>query len=104
MTDTFNYDNISEGGDRIFGFNTGSPGTGGDVLEIADVLVGFAGSTVADAVAGGFLTFADSGDGGTDVRVDADGGSDAFQSLAILDGLGFIDLATSLATLDDNIG
>ena len=104
-TDTFDYNDIVEKGDTIFGFNTGDPtnvAVGGDLIDISDVLVGFGGTTVADAVTGGFLGFADSGSGGTDVLVEAAGGG-ASDVLATLDGLAFVDAVTSQATLDDNI-
>ena len=103
-TDTFLYTNVNQGGDTIVGFNTGDSASGGDLIDLGDVLSGFGGASVGDAVTGGFLSFAGSnGDADTDVLVDADGGSDGFVTLATLDGLAFADAATSQATLDDNI-
>ncbi|HUL10533.1 MAG TPA: calcium-binding protein [Candidatus Acidoferrum sp.] len=106
-------------GDLISGFDTRAPGVipdpdpnnpgaplppihGGDVL-VFDGL-GFPGpapTDVASAVAGGFLAFADSGKGGTNVLIDFDGGGDNLQVAATLEGVAFS--PGIQATLEDNI-
>ena len=85
------------------GTYTDAPASGGDVIDIADILVGFGGADVNDAMLGGFLSFGDSGGDGTNVLVDSDGGANNFTAMATLEGLGFVDVATSQGLLDDNI-
>jgi len=99
--DTFDYDSLGDARDSITDFNTSASG---DFLDVADVLAGF-GGTVAAAVAGGFLSFASDGAGGTNVLVDADGavGGASYTALVSLQGVGFVDIATSQALLADNI-
>ncbi len=102
-TDLIDYNAISEAGDSITGFNAGAVPGPGDQFDVQDLLTGFAGATLADAVLGGFVTFADSGAGGTLVQVDGDGLGDSFTTVATLEAIGFVDIATSEALLADNI-
>jgi hypothetical protein len=100
VTDTFDFNDVSEFGANIVGFDIRDPAAaGGDVIDIADVLVGFGGTSADDAVDDGFLAFADSG-GGTNVNVDVNGGGDGFALLATLEGLAFG--ATTQDDLTDN--
>ena len=107
-------------GDVISGFDTRAPGVipdpdpnnpggplppihGGDVL-VFDALGSFSvppPTDVAGAVAGGFLAFADSGLGGTNVLIDFDGGGNNLQVAATLQGRGV--LRRHPGELEDNI-
>lgn len=64
--------------DAITDFTTG---TGGDVLDIHDLLTGYTAGTSAAAE---FVQLLDAGGGNTQVNVDVDGGGDSFVSLALL--------------------
>jgi hypothetical protein len=106
--DTFVYRGLGEGEDTISDFNTNAPGSGGDKLDISAVLdlpgSTWAGTTLADAVTGGYVTF--SGNGGhVQVNVDIDGsaGSGGSSALAVLSNVTFTNAATAQADLTDNI-
>lgn len=108
-SDTFAYASGDVGGgavDHITDFETTppTPGVSGDVLNIADLLVGFGGSSANDAVTQGFLQFTSNG-GATAVQVDTNGssGGASFQTIAVLDTVAFTDAATALNQLQDNI-
>ncbi len=79
-SDRFVFTGIGEGVDVISDFTGGS---GGDVLDIADLLEGFQ-EAVSDLAQ--FLQLAEAGTQ-TTVRVDVDGGGDLFQDLCILQGV-----------------
>jgi hypothetical protein len=99
-TDTFVYQDILEGGDDIFGFNSTAPDLGGDLINIADVLQGFSGT--ANEALGTFLNIEGANSNqDTAIQVDPNGGGN-FQPLAILVGLGFTDMTENQLT-DDNI-
>jgi Ca2+-binding RTX toxin-like protein len=70
-------------GDRITDFATG---IGGDILDLRDLLDGFAGYDGSNAISGGYLRFQASG-ANTVVQVDIDGGGDGFQTLVTLAGV-----------------
>ena len=101
-TDLINYDNISEIGDTVIGFDTSAPGSGGDQIDLSDLIDGTPAS-VEDAVDNGFLSFADSESGGTNVLVDPDGVDGDFVVALTLEGIGFVDIAGSVTELSDNI-
>jgi hypothetical protein len=99
-TDVLDFNDISEAGDIVTGFSAAAPvlgGAGGDVIDLTDLLGGgtFAGTTLADAVAGGYVELAQVG-GNTEIRVDLSGGGDSFTVVATLNSV----LATDL---NDNI-
>jgi protein-L-isoaspartate(D-aspartate) O-methyltransferase len=78
----------------IIGFNTDAPGSGGDELDIRDLLLPT--GTLADAVAQGYLSFG--GDATqTTLSADLDGaaGAGAAVVMCTFHGLGFVDSATS---------
>ncbi|HET6520263.1 MAG TPA: type I secretion C-terminal target domain-containing protein [Geminicoccaceae bacterium] len=87
--DTFVYRDAADGLDRITDF---TPGQGGDVLRLIDVIEASDGDDLA-----GFLELA--GDGSATLRVDADGpGGDAgFVDLALLQDVSGVGLADLLA-------
>jgi hypothetical protein len=108
INDVYVYTFEGEGTDTITSFNANDPAGTGDVLDIGALLDGFVGSSVGDAIAGGYLAFAEqdaTGDMVDDVlvQVDADGGSDNFVNLAILDGATSIGITDPATSLDDNI-
>jgi serralysin len=78
--DTFDF-NGNPGHDIVTDFTKAE----GDVLDLSDVLLGFAGAGYTPSVAfsGGFLQFAASG-ADTLVQVDSDGGGDGFVTIATL--------------------
>lgn len=76
--DTFAYDMLSEAGDTIAGFATGS---GGDVLDLAHLLDTF--GSPKDPFKGGYLSFTQSGSN-TLVQVDSNGGMNNATTLATL--------------------
>jgi VCBS repeat-containing protein len=106
--DTFVYRGLGEGEDTISDFNTNAPGSGGDKLDISAVLdlpgSIWAGTTLADAVTGGYVTFGDNG-GHVQVNVDIDGtaGSGGASALAVLSTVTFTTAAAAQADLTDNI-
>lgn len=82
--DRFYFGSVSDGVDRIADFRAAR-----DVIDIADLLEGF------DPSASDLDDFVQLVESGTDtvLRVDADGGGDKFQDLAILQGVTGIDIA-----------
>jgi len=100
----FSGGDLSGGGvDQITDFNIGAPANGGDVLDISDVLSGFAGTSVNDAVTQGFVQFVNDGSGHTAVQVDVDGAGDSYQTVAVLQNVAFTDANAALTQLQDNI-
>lgn len=107
--DRFYYNNAGDGADTITDFATAAPASGGDLLDIADILdlagnTWADGGTVAAAAAGGYISFSNNG-GNIQVNVDIDGSGGTFSStpLATLTSVPFTDAATALALLTDNI-
>ncbi len=99
-------------GDLVSGFDaTGKPGVAGDLLDVRDVLAGFAGSTLKEAVDQGYISFsADGATGSVQVLIDpdgaanADGGDDSQALVAVtLDGIVFTTVEAAIAELSDNI-
>ena len=89
-------------GDVIIGFNTDVPSSGGDELDIRDLLLPV--GTLADAVAQGYLSFGGSATD-TTLTVDLDGaaGAGTAVTMCTFQGIGFTDSATSEALFEDNI-
>jgi len=87
-------------GDTVTGFNADAPAGGGDLVDISDLLDtgSFAGTTLAEAIAGGFVDLSDAA-GDAVVGVDVDGTS-TFTTFVTLVG---IDLGADSTALDDNI-
>ena len=65
--------------------NNFTEGTGGDVLNLHDLLTSVGAPHDSTAFSGGFLQFLQSGNN-TLVQVDANGGGDAYITLATLTG------------------
>ncbi len=95
-SDTFDYNNTTDGSDTITDFTVGS---GGDSLDLRDLLDYASGDTLADYIE---LT-----NDGTDVtlKIDKDGGGDEFTSPDVTITLqGINDAAVTLASLEtDNL-
>jgi Ca2+-binding RTX toxin-like protein len=109
-SDTFVYETLVDGKDAISDFDITAPGSGGDKLDISQVL-DHAGNTwtdnntVADAVSGGYLTFTNSG-GFVQVNVDIDGSagnSFAPTAVAVLTNVAFVSAVQAATDLNDNI-
>jgi hypothetical protein len=109
-SDTFVYETLVDGKDSISDFDITAPGSGGDKIDVSQVL-DHAGNTwtdnntVADAVAGGYLTFTNSG-GFVQVNVDIDGSagnSFAPTAVAVLANVAFVSAAQAATDLNDNI-
>jgi Ca2+-binding RTX toxin-like protein len=101
-TDHVEIDFTTDFGDVITGFNTTAPASGGDELDIRDLLLPV--GTVADAVSQGYLSF--SGDPTqTTLSVDLDGaaGAGAPVVMCTFVGVGFVDSTTSQNDFADNI-
>jgi Ca2+-binding RTX toxin-like protein len=110
-SDTFVHETLVDGKDAISDFDTAAPGSGGDKLDISQVLdhagnTWTDGNTVADAVAGGYITFTDDGAGKVQVNVDIDGSagnSFAPAAVAVLTNVAFTTAGAAATALDDNI-
>ncbi len=102
-------------GDSISGFDASVPGllpgtdpaqpiAGGDVL-VFDTLILLSKPDLTTAIDEGFLSFADSGKGGTSILIDFDGNGSFFEpAVAVtLEEIPFVDAPTSQAVLEDNI-
>jgi Ca2+-binding RTX toxin-like protein len=81
--DTFHFDSLVDAGTGLDKVTDFARGTTGDVLDLHDLLDGFAGYTGTNAFTGGFLNFKASA-GDTVVQVDADGGGNSYQTLVTL--------------------
>jgi Ca2+-binding RTX toxin-like protein len=81
--DTFHFDSLTDAGTGLDKVTDFAKGTTGDILDLRDLLDGFAGYTGTNAFTGGFLNFKASG-GDTVVQVDADGGGNNYQTLVTL--------------------
>ena len=102
-TDVLVYNALSEAGDTVTGFDVSDPTTGGDIIDLADLLStgDFAGSSLSDAITGGYVTLTDnSGDAEVWVDLDGSGGGGSAVLLATLNG---VDLIADANVLDDNI-
>jgi len=102
-SDRFVFNDLAEGGDIVTDF---APGTFGDRIDLATLSarLGWDGSP-STLMQDGYIRFAQEGEN-TLVEVDPDGGADAFQTLAILQGvdagrMGPINLITELAKRSD---
>ena len=84
------------GADSITDFSTLAPGSGGDILDISDLLSGVA---ITTANASQYISFTVAG-GNTTVNVDRDGsgGAFSFQSVAILQGVTGLNLNTMITS------
>lgn len=111
-SDKFVLGNVAEaltGADEITDFSVRAPMAGGDILDISQLIAGFAAApaTLQALVDEGFLTFsAASGKVGTVIGFDADGAAGAggaTGTAALLDGVAFVSSAISVAVLEDNI-
>jgi Ca2+-binding RTX toxin-like protein len=95
-SDTFVFLKTDAGAvDTITDFNgTAAPASGGDILDIADLLIGYNAATPS-----AFINLRESG-GNTIISVDRDGAGSgySFQDVAILQGATNLDLNTLLAT------
>lgn len=89
-------------GDVIVGFSTEAPTSGGDELDIRDLLL--PAGTLSDAVAQGYLSF-DGDATQTTLSADFDGaaGAGAPVVMCTFEGIGFVDSATSETMFADNI-
>lgn len=87
--DTFDFDSLGEALDTIVGFKSSS-----DSIDISDLLEGFDPPT---SDIDQFVQLIEGG-GDTVVRVDADGGGDAFQDLVVLDGVTGLNLDSLVQT------
>jgi hypothetical protein len=109
-SDTFVYETLVDGKDSISDFDIAAPGSGGDKLDIGQVLdhagnTWTDGNSVGDAVTGGYLTFTNSG-GFVQVNVDIDGSagnSFAPTAVAVLTNVAFVSAAQAATDLNDNI-
>jgi Ca2+-binding RTX toxin-like protein len=86
--DTFDYNTLGDGssGERITDFSK-SGLNGIDVLNLHELLLGFAGYNGSNAFSGGYLRFDTSSGTNTIVSVDSNGGGDAFSPLVTLTGV-----------------
>jgi Ca2+-binding RTX toxin-like protein len=96
-SDTFRYRNGDASAvDTISDFNSSSPGSGGDVLDISDVLIG-----APTLTAGNVAQYLDIRENGSDsiVSIDRDGtgGAFGFQDFAVLQGVTGLSLTSLLA-------
>jgi hypothetical protein len=98
------YYNLGIDGQFITGFDTRDPAAGGDMLTVA-ALLGVPTMALADAVAQGYLSFADDGAGATCLLLDADGsaGAGGSATLCTFTDLAFVDAATAETQFADNI-
>ncbi|MEQ8355999.1 MAG: hypothetical protein RH942_10725, partial [Kiloniellaceae bacterium] len=104
-TDILVYDAISEAGDTVTGFDAGAPvegGIGGDIVDLVDLLDSgdFTGTTLAEAVADGYVTLTDN-TGNAEIYVDLDGAGGGVSVLVVT--LNGIDLGATPTALNDNI-
>ena len=102
------YNTLAEGTDEITDFTTGTPASGGDTLDISAVLnlpgSKWTGGTLQDAVDDGYLQFVNDGSGKVQVNVDIDPSGGAGPTpVAVLSNVAFVDAATAIGLLSDNI-
>jgi Ca2+-binding RTX toxin-like protein len=111
-SDTYIYNTLSDGRDSISDFDKNAPGLGGDKLDISAVLdlsgnTWTDGDTLANAIAGGYVTFTkEAGTGGVQVNVDIDGnagGAFASVALAVLTNVPFTTAGQAQTDLTGNI-
>ena len=97
--DILNYDSISEAGDTVTGFSSASAASGGDAVDIADLLdgAGFTGTTLQNAIDDGFVNLNDTGSDVV-VEIDVTGSSGPYTPLVTLQGI-----AATTDLDDDNI-
>jgi Ca2+-binding RTX toxin-like protein len=103
-SDTFKFSTVATNGkDAITDFTIGSTGSGGDVLDIAELLSG-AGKTSSDFTGnpGGYLYFQSAGATTTEVVFDADGSGSGGQVVATLQNVNLADHAALLTELLNN--
>ena len=83
--DVLDYDALSEGWDGVFGFDVSSAASGGDSIDISDLLTGLPPApTLPQLLAEGFLEVLDL-DGNATLRVDPDGGGSFSELVTVLD-------------------
>ena len=99
QTDLILYESLSDGVDRIEGFNSGSDVEGGDLIDLSDLFDGsiFTGDSVSDALAGGFLAVVPDGSDASTLQVDINGGADQWTSMVTIEGI------VGASLLEDNI-
>jgi VCBS repeat-containing protein len=110
-SDTFKYLSLLDGRDSISDFDITVPASGGDKLDISDVLdiagnTWTDGGTLAAAVAGGYVTFTEeTGTHTVQVNVDIDGtaGGSAPAALAVLTNVAWVSAVQAQTDLADNI-
>ena len=91
------------GSDTVIGFDAIAPVVGGDVVRV-DV-TGVLPTDLDDAHDGDFVFFGDDGNGGTNIFLDLDGSvanGSVLELAGTLEGIAFVDQATSLLLLADN--
>jgi Ca2+-binding RTX toxin-like protein len=88
--DRFEYVNGDLAGSATDSISDFQAGVGGDVLDIAELLVGYTGTSLEN-----FVQVIDTGNGNTLVRVDIDGSGSTFgfQNAAVLTGVSGVTLA-----------
>lgn len=97
-------------GDLVFDFDTEPARSGGDILSLDQLLIGFSGLTLQDAVDQGYVDFAPTADGtGTLVLIDVDGpgglpsgDNEPFALAVTLDSIAFTSIGATIAELMDN--
>ena len=82
--------------DTITDFNSAAPGSGGDVLDISDLLIGA--PTLNAGNVGQYLDIRENGSGGSIISIDRDGTGSTygFQDFAVLTGVTGLNLNTLL--------
>jgi Ca2+-binding RTX toxin-like protein len=92
-SDRFDFNNLDGSVDTITDFNSAAPGLGGDVLDLADLLIGFDPmASMIDA----FVRYTQQGND-TRVQVNADGAGMDFVDVAILQGVMGVSASQALA-------
>ena len=98
-TDTVVFQALNDAGDNVTGFNTAAQASGGDAIDLADLLVagGFAGAGLADALNDGFVQVVQNGSDAI-VQVDMTGSGNDWVTIVTV-----ANTTASALTDDDNI-